>query len=187
MKENRKTKYTRTVIKDSFFELLKDKPFGRITVKEITEHADINRATFYAHYRDCNDLMREVEKEMAQHVIEAVEQLYKETDYQNDVVDALFDTLRKHKEMCMWFMDDQSTGYGKKLICDYAMHKCIPVWRERREISQEQAEWFFTYIYNGAFAFLKAWYDEGFSGDWNQKKQLFGEIVRSNLLFIYRE
>ena len=62
MKENRKTKYTRTVIKDSFFELLKDKPFGRITVKEITEHADINRATFYAHYRDCNDLMREVEK-----------------------------------------------------------------------------------------------------------------------------
>ncbi|KAA8817348.1 TetR/AcrR family transcriptional regulator [Bifidobacterium callitrichos] len=36
--------------------LLADKPLNRITVTELTELADVNRVTFYAHYHDVYDM-----------------------------------------------------------------------------------------------------------------------------------
>lgn len=46
-----------------FLELLNDKPFHRITVKEIVKKCDINRNTFYYHFEDIYDLLEEVFRE----------------------------------------------------------------------------------------------------------------------------
>lgn len=43
---------TRRLIQDAFVFLSKEKDFDTITVRDITERATINRATFYAHYSD---------------------------------------------------------------------------------------------------------------------------------------
>jgi AcrR family transcriptional regulator len=48
---------TQSFILDAFRALLEEKGFKSITVKEITERAGINRATFYAHYQDKFDLL----------------------------------------------------------------------------------------------------------------------------------
>ena len=45
-----RVRYTQHVLKESFLMLLRDKPVNRITVKEVCELAELNRATFYAHY-----------------------------------------------------------------------------------------------------------------------------------------
>ena len=50
---------TRRYIKDSFMDLLSEKNFKSITVREITERAEVNRATFYAHYEDKYALLHE--------------------------------------------------------------------------------------------------------------------------------
>jgi AcrR family transcriptional regulator len=52
---------TRNKIVNAFIDLLKNKRFGKITVKEIIENADINRSTFYAYYLDKYDLLEKVE------------------------------------------------------------------------------------------------------------------------------
>lgn len=62
--ENRKIKYTKMVIRESFFELRKQKPLQQITVKAICDMADINRGTFYSHYTDIYDLVEKLENEM---------------------------------------------------------------------------------------------------------------------------
>lgn len=43
---------TRASIQQAFLELLAEKGFQAITVKDITQRAEINRATFYAHFPD---------------------------------------------------------------------------------------------------------------------------------------
>ncbi|MDS1003521.1 TetR/AcrR family transcriptional regulator C-terminal domain-containing protein [Clostridium sporogenes] len=43
-------------IKNSFLQLVKEKSFTKITVKDITEKARINRSTFYKYYLDKYDL-----------------------------------------------------------------------------------------------------------------------------------
>ncbi|WP_342661867.1 TetR/AcrR family transcriptional regulator [Salinicoccus carnicancri] len=48
---------TRKLITDSFISLSGEKEFKNITVKDITEKAMINRATFYYHFEDIYDLL----------------------------------------------------------------------------------------------------------------------------------
>jgi AcrR family transcriptional regulator len=45
-------KRTRALIEQAFLEMLTEKGFHAITVQDITARAEINRATFYAHFSD---------------------------------------------------------------------------------------------------------------------------------------
>lgn len=55
---------TKESIRDALVELIDEKGFEAITVKDITTRAKINRGTFYAHYQDKYDLMTQCEKEV---------------------------------------------------------------------------------------------------------------------------
>jgi AcrR family transcriptional regulator len=55
---DRRTKYTKKMIKDTLIDLLLEgKDITKVTVSEICEIADINRATFYRYYLDIFDLL----------------------------------------------------------------------------------------------------------------------------------
>ena len=62
-----RARYTRKIIKESFYILLREKPVEKITVKELCEKAEINRSTFYKHYLDCYDLLDKIEEEALEH------------------------------------------------------------------------------------------------------------------------
>ena len=49
---DRRVKYTKKVIKDTFLSLLEEKDITNISVKELCEVADVNRGTFYRYYED---------------------------------------------------------------------------------------------------------------------------------------
>ncbi|PLT32802.1 TetR/AcrR family transcriptional regulator [Bacillus sp. V5-8f] len=55
---------TKESIRDALVELIEEKGFDTITVKDITTRAKINRGTFYAHYQDKYDLMTQCEDEI---------------------------------------------------------------------------------------------------------------------------
>ena len=67
-KQDARVRYTKMVIRNSLLELLRIKPIAKITVTEICERADINRATFYAHYSDPSDLLHSLEAEVIEDV-----------------------------------------------------------------------------------------------------------------------
>jgi AcrR family transcriptional regulator len=56
---------SRNLIRKAFVELLHEKGFERITVTDIVSRADINRGTFYAHYRDTMAVLDQIENEIA--------------------------------------------------------------------------------------------------------------------------
>ena len=58
--EDRRTAYSKKVIREALLELMRDKPLNKITVKEICELADVNRSTFYTYYEDIYDLHRTI-------------------------------------------------------------------------------------------------------------------------------
>ncbi len=68
MKTDARVRYTRMVIRNSFLELLQEKPVSRITVTEICQRSHINRTTFYKHYKDPLDLMEKLEEELLQNI-----------------------------------------------------------------------------------------------------------------------
>lgn len=63
-KTDRRSLKTQASIKKALSSLLKEKPIKDITVTELTECADIHRATFYSHYEDIFDLYRDFENDI---------------------------------------------------------------------------------------------------------------------------
>ena len=49
---DRRTAYTRMVIREAFFDLMREKGFAKMSVAEICKRAGINRGTFYLHFED---------------------------------------------------------------------------------------------------------------------------------------
>ena len=55
--QDRRVRRTRMRLQQAMLELLKEKDARSITVRELTQRADVNRGTFYAHYKDVFDLL----------------------------------------------------------------------------------------------------------------------------------
>ena len=55
---------TKTMLQNAFLQLLAQKPVQSITVKELCQAAGVNRGTFYLHYRDVYELLRQMEEAM---------------------------------------------------------------------------------------------------------------------------
>lgn len=55
--DDRRTRRTVRLLQDALFKLVLQKPFEDITVQDIIDEADVGRSTFYAHYRNKEDLI----------------------------------------------------------------------------------------------------------------------------------
>ncbi len=62
--KDRRVIKTKIAIRKAFSELLSEKGFDYITIKEIADRADINRKTFYFYYSGIHELVDEVENEI---------------------------------------------------------------------------------------------------------------------------
>ncbi|ALP38418.1 hypothetical protein ASL14_21815 [Paenibacillus sp. IHB B 3084] len=56
-KDDPRVKKTRQLLKDAFISLVQEKDFEFITIRDITEKATVNRATFYAHFTDKYEIL----------------------------------------------------------------------------------------------------------------------------------
>ncbi|HET9915373.1 MAG TPA: TetR/AcrR family transcriptional regulator [Anaerolineales bacterium] len=65
-----RVKRTRSLILRSFEALLAEKGFESISVQDVTDRAEINRATFYAHFSDKYDLLDRTISQMFRQEIE---------------------------------------------------------------------------------------------------------------------
>ncbi|MFC4075987.1 TetR/AcrR family transcriptional regulator [Salinithrix halophila] len=65
-KMDRRIKRTRENIKKAMLELIADKGFQAVTVRDLTDRAGINRGTFYLHFQDKYDLLEQCVEEEVQ-------------------------------------------------------------------------------------------------------------------------
>lgn len=63
MAEDRRVRKSKAAIKKAFIQLLEDSQIERITIRQISDKADINRGTFYLNYDDKYALLEEMEDE----------------------------------------------------------------------------------------------------------------------------
>ena len=68
-KIDRRVSRTRKNIRNALLELLAEKPSSQITIKELSERADINRKTFYAHYDSIENIYDTIGDELVDKIL----------------------------------------------------------------------------------------------------------------------
>ncbi|MCR5823890.1 MAG: TetR/AcrR family transcriptional regulator [Lachnospiraceae bacterium] len=86
--------FTKKAIISTFVELLNEQPFDKITVKEIVERCEINRNTFYYHYKDIYELLTDV---LQSDLKRAVENSENYDTWEKGIVDALSFAIRNKR------------------------------------------------------------------------------------------
>ena len=141
-------RYTQMVLKQSFLELLKEKPVSRITVKEVCALAQLNRATFYAHYSDCLALMESIENEL----IAAFE---KSLRYVNSfdvtaLIEAIYDMVDQNQEACRVLILGNTSSTVLMRMIALAKEDSIAYWRKALpKASETELEMMYTHLSNG--------------------------------------
>lgn len=74
---DRRSIKTKNLLENALIKLMIEKGFDKITIKDITEEADINRGTFYLHYKDKYDFLEQKEDNILKEFIEIVDNIAK--------------------------------------------------------------------------------------------------------------
>jgi AcrR family transcriptional regulator len=66
--EDRRVRRTRKLLAEALISLVLDKGYDAITIKDITDRADVAHATFYRHYRDKDELLMQKLAEIVEEI-----------------------------------------------------------------------------------------------------------------------
>lgn len=91
---------SKRLINDALADLLQEKPLDKITVTDVVNRADINRGTFYAHYRDIPDVVDHLIQQTFDTIRSAVDQ---QTDSISDVGEKLLSAIQIILEEDLFF------------------------------------------------------------------------------------
>ena len=77
--EYRSSIRSKNLIRNALLSLMTEKPFEKITITDIVNRADINRGTFYAHYRSTTEVLEKIQSD----AISEVKTIFESMDYKN--------------------------------------------------------------------------------------------------------
>ncbi len=82
-KVDTRVKRTKKLLRDGLTQLMKEKSIKKISVRELSELVEINRGTFYLHYKDIFDLVEQIENELFEEFEKVLNQYNTMTDKSN--------------------------------------------------------------------------------------------------------
>lgn len=180
-KMDRRKKYTRMRLKDSLIELLKDKEITTITIKELCERADINRSTFYAHYRDQFDLLEGIEEELIEDMAAYMAQYEEQQEDDRQMIEKLIAYFASKEDACRVLLSDKKdTGFQKKVMA-FAHQTFMKNWAPDSETDKELHEYVSTFIISGSIHVIKRWLNNGMDKSPKEMAEIINRLVKEGL------
>ena len=163
--EDRRAKRTRRLLKESLLELMQEKPFSQISVRDVTERADVNRTTFYLHYTDTSQLLQSVEEELlaeAQTLIDAHLQQTVAERTLRPVFEPILDFTVEHRTVCTVLFENneasQITGNLQRLF-QRSGGEIVRAWFRPRD--DRQLSYLLEFVACGLIGLIAEWFRRG--------------------------
>ncbi len=177
-KMDRRVKYTTLLLKGSLIKLMKNYSISKISVKMLCEDADINRSTFYAHYNDQFDLLRQLEQE----VITEFEN-YIDMHTMTDPVDTvailkqLLEYAAKNVDLFRVLLSENGDSEFQRDILSLAQRQIISNLKSDQSLDPRTSEYLQRFIIAGALEILQKWIQDGTVESTQQMAELLSKLL----------
>lgn len=167
--EDRRVKYTKMVLRDSLIQLLGQKELSHITIKEICDTADINRATFYAHYADQYDLLEQIENELfnnihvylSAHEQEGYPRNVTELNATISMVTDIFDYIKANAPLFKLLLNDRGNLSFQKRIMTLVYDPYFSQLSQGSTLGKDEMEYVYAFALTGCVGAVQTWLDNG--------------------------
>lgn len=182
-KIDRRVKYTKMVLKASFINLLKSKHISKISIKEICDDADINRATFYAHYSDQYDLRSKIEAELIDDINEYLDggSFNDPESVSLDMLVKIFEYIKENAELCIVLLGDSGDINFQRQVMMIVREQCVSAWSSSKDIGKDDAEFIYTFYAIGSVGIIQKWLLEGMKKPVREMAELILKLANGGL------
>lgn len=153
---------TKKSIFDAFVDLRSKKPLEKITIKELTDTAQISKQTFYLHYRDIFDLADQIENDLIEEMCKILPDvddilnnigyvaitLFKRATSQDTIFKTVFSgsrmsslphgIVRELKKAVYYQHPELRTDLNTNIYLSYLVHGAYNAYQEYKTIDQDK-------------------------------------------------
>jgi AcrR family transcriptional regulator len=153
---------TRRLLREALVSLMLEKDFASISIKEITERAEVAYITFYRHYESLDQLLMEVLEEGLGELMTRIEALAKQSDTSNLETEGMliFEYIGQKGDLFRILFKSQSVArIRKKILRNIAtifQKSCTPLARSNNPVTVNILS---NHIATSLLALIEWWLD----------------------------
>jgi len=156
-KEDRRVRRTKKALREGLAELLMEKDIQHITVRELTEKADVNRSTFYANFKDVYDVHNQMENIIIQEIndILSLEQNWDAKTF----FGILFQYVSENRQACRLISMGNINSTLVNRISALFKELCVEHWKKKYNLaySVRDLDYCAQYLFSGSFGVISEW------------------------------
>ena len=184
-KEDRRVRRTKKLLTQALTQLLQEKQINEITVKELTDLADMNRGTFYLYYKDMFDMLEKIEDGMFE-ALDAIVSLHEHDDVSQQTKPILLDLFRfiqDNQEMCRVLLSPHGDMNFLHRLNEVVREKCLKAWPNiRKEKGVADFDYHYSFVVFGCAGIIRAWVNRNCSESAEKMAEMaYGTILRGSL------
>lgn len=184
-KEDRRVRRTKKLLTQALTQLLQEKQINEITVKELTDLADMNRGTFYLYYKDMFDMLEKIEDGMFE-ALDAIVSLHEHDDVSQQTKPILLDLFRfieDNQEMCRVLLSPHGDMNFLHRLNEVVREKCLKAWPDiRKEKGEADFDYHYSFVVFGCAGIIRAWVNRNCPESAEKMAEMaYGMILRGSL------
>ena len=174
-KEDRRVRRTKKLLTQALTQLLQQKQVKEITVKELTDLADMNRGTFYLYYKDIFDELFE-----NLNGIIALRENANVSEQAKPILLDLFTFIEDNQEMCRVLLSPNGDMNFLHRLNEVMREKCLQLYQTAEpKGTEDEFDYHYSFIIFGCAGIIRAWVNRGCPENAEDMAELTSRMILS--------
>ncbi len=179
--EDRRVQYTKMFLREALFDLMKEKPVGKITPTELCRRANVNRNTFYAHYASPEALLESIENELFAAIGASLESS-RRTGRRLELLTEICQAIRNNADLCTSILSDHGDPDFLLRLVDMARDQALAEWKELGvDADSDALKLLYAFSALGSVGLIRAWIETGMQRTPEEIARLLDSATMSGL------
>lgn len=188
--EDRRVRKTKAQLRQALTALLARKDLKDITVKELTDLADVNRGTFYCHYQDIYDMLVQVENNLFEELVHVLD-AYSASDLRSGLGPILRDVLcfvRGNADFCAALLSSRLDSAFFRRLYGVVYDRCLQEWGEVYSLRDSPLrDYYMNFLVSGVLGLVRTWVSTGLHETPEEMAALAEQLIRFGINSMQRQ